>query len=122
MTDYETNAEIIENRVARGVDWLDENVPDWAERVEVKTLEMASPCRCVLGQVFSAANTYDKTHHIGDPTGYDLGLDLAYDQDPVEFTSKWAEDRGFDGETDAEFAALGIAWTKAIEARRAVKA
>ncbi len=42
----------IAERVARGVAWLDETRPGWAERVDLDRLDLASPCRCVLGQEF----------------------------------------------------------------------
>ena len=40
--------------VARGAAWLDTEVPDWRARIDVETLNLASPTRCVAGQVFEA--------------------------------------------------------------------
>jgi hypothetical protein len=42
----------IEQRVANGVEWLDNNRPSWIAEVNPKTLAFESPCNCVLGQLF----------------------------------------------------------------------
>lgn len=39
-------------RVARGVAFLDREVPDWKSRIVVKDLDLSSTCSCVVGQVF----------------------------------------------------------------------
>lgn len=57
MTNHGTAAE----RVARGVEWLDSNVPGWVDKVEINELNMGSSCRCVLGQVFGNDNEYEMT-------------------------------------------------------------
>jgi hypothetical protein len=41
----------LEVRVARGVALLDEQVPEWASRIEVARLDVRSPS-CILGQLF----------------------------------------------------------------------
>lgn len=38
--------------IARGVELLDETVPGWDSRIDVETLNIASPVKCVLGQLF----------------------------------------------------------------------
>ncbi len=43
----------IEQRVAAGAAWLDEHEPGWERRIDLATLDLASSCRCVLGQLFA---------------------------------------------------------------------
>ena len=38
-------------RVAAGAAWLDENQPGWWQRIDLATLDLASSCRCILGQL-----------------------------------------------------------------------
>jgi hypothetical protein len=38
-------------RVKRGARWLDEHWPDWWREVDLSTLNLASSCDCVLGQL-----------------------------------------------------------------------
>lgn len=40
-------------RVARGAKFLDRTKPGWRDQVVVNSLELASPCKCVLGQIFA---------------------------------------------------------------------
>lgn len=39
-------------RIAKGIALLDKEVPGWCERVDIKVLDLGSPFKCVLGQVF----------------------------------------------------------------------
>lgn len=53
----------VQERVARGVKWLDRHKKNWRNEVVVKELDMSDDCRCVLGQVFikPAAKDYGYT-------------------------------------------------------------
>jgi hypothetical protein len=42
----------ISERVARGAAWLDEQRPGWVDEIDLHDLALASPCRCILGQIF----------------------------------------------------------------------
>lgn len=42
----------VEQRVANGARWLDENFPGWEARVNPDTLLMHDGSRCICGQVF----------------------------------------------------------------------
>jgi len=39
-------------RVKRGAALLDQHYPGWAEKINQKTLDMISSCRCILGQLY----------------------------------------------------------------------
>lgn len=41
---------VLDPRVVRGAELLDERMPGWADRVDVATLDMNCPHNCVLGQ------------------------------------------------------------------------
>ena len=97
----------IAERAARGAALLDEHKPGWWERIDLDTLALESPCRCILGQLWSA-------EHPDDP--YEIALDELdlHDKD---------EDFGFDKYSGpgswSEYALLTDAWHALIEARRA---
>jgi len=75
----------VEERVDRGVAWLDANVSDWRNKVSINDFNIRSGCRCILGQVFA-----DKVVDTG--LGED-GFDYARD----EYLSGWeAAWLGFD--------------------------
>ena len=46
-------------RVAAGAAWLDENQPGWWQRIDLGELNLASSCRCVLGQLAPPEITED---------------------------------------------------------------
>lgn len=78
----------ISERVARGAAWLDENKPEWWRRVSLIELEMASPCRCVLGQVFGDFYLAP----LNNPDVYEMGFDLRVQAEPGEWlalTGEW---------------------------------
>jgi hypothetical protein len=39
-------------RVKRGAKWLDQNVPGWERRINVRTLDLENGSSCICGQVF----------------------------------------------------------------------
>lgn len=83
-------------RVQRGIALLDERGPkDWRRRVDVATLDVCNPWRCVIGQVYG---------------GYASGLAVLELVEP-------GEDYGFDCRRD-EAAELNAAWRAALAAGR----
>lgn len=40
-----------EDRIARGAALLDEQRPGWRDEIDVETLDLASECDCILGQL-----------------------------------------------------------------------
>ena len=41
----------LDERVQRGAAWLDGEIPDWADMINLKTFSIKSSCNCVLGQI-----------------------------------------------------------------------
>lgn len=47
---------MFEKQIAKGVKFLDENVPNWLKKISVKKLNMQDGDFCVLGQLFKKKN------------------------------------------------------------------
>lgn len=60
-----------ESKVAQGVQLLDQNVPNWRDKINVDNLDLGSCSICVLGQVFGDYN--DGLNALG-VDGYDYGF------------------------------------------------
>ena len=41
-----------EGEVRRGIAWLNENKPDWRDRINLETLDLSRADNCVLGHVY----------------------------------------------------------------------
>jgi hypothetical protein len=91
----------IEERVARGAAWLDEQEPGWARQVDLARLALSSPCRCVLGQLYGEYMDAPLVDVFGNVAGVEHGFNAG----------------GID--TEAEFVALEARWRRVITERRA---
>lgn len=49
----------IAERVAAGAAFLDAREPGWWQRIDLDTLDLQAPCRCVLGQLATHLDDYD---------------------------------------------------------------
>ncbi len=107
----------ITSRVKRGIKLLDQKVPDWCDKIDLKRLNTESTYLCVLGQVYgttghrraSVDTTYHKFKKLGK-AGYDKGrveLDLTY-KDVVSY--------GFEttGASEQAYPRLTKTWVEAI--------
>lgn len=54
----------VEERVANGARWLDENFPGWEARIDIRTLDLGDAYACICGKVFEREN-----HWAGDVGG-----------------------------------------------------
>jgi hypothetical protein len=105
-------------RVARGVMYLDGKWPEWADHIDVVTLDMATPCDCVLGQMTGDYNKairklwpeplwrrlFSIHHDLSQDTGVLLGFDAPFSE--------------FKLERDVDFQRLKDAWIEVIASRR----
>jgi hypothetical protein len=91
----------IDLRVAAGAAWLDANRPGWWQRINLATLDLGDPCRCVLGQLFGDYAEAPVGARFTDTDAY-----VAIDQG---FNNAGGED---------EDATLTAAWRTLITARR----
>ena len=101
----------IQARVACGVALLDEKLPGWVERIDLDTLNLASPCRCILGQTWDLPVGVDYTAFAlhADALDIDGDEEVAYGFNAGG--EDWFEDEG-------EYDALTAEWKRVILARR----
>jgi hypothetical protein len=93
----------VAERVALGVAWLDNVVPDWRVRVDPGSLDLDDPERCVLGQVFRdlyprrGVDGYERAVALAVPTRmFDDGTVLrVYNQEGLSEQIAWATAHGF---------------------------
>lgn len=103
MTQEVLEAELakIDARIERGVEWLDQNTPNWLAEIRSTSLRIDSITNCVLGQMY------------GD-----------YEFVAMNYSRSWAVSKAFmwpasiDDGDDAYFNLLTSAWKKKIAALR----
>ena len=63
--------------VANGVQFLDEKIPDWRDRINLETLDMSSPYNCVCAQVAGSfldfCDTFDLEYEKQIHLGFEIG-------------------------------------------------
>lgn len=63
----------LDPRVARGVEWLDNNIEDWSEKIDLPTFDITHVDSCVIGQVAGSYWACDRLG-IGGGERYTLGF------------------------------------------------
>lgn len=102
----------IEQRVAAGAKWLDENQPRWLDHVDIEALDLESCQRCVLGQLFGDFRE--------SPLLAGLDLDSPWGDAQAEANTAPLGFDVFEGEDSCSgFAELTAEWRRVIESRRA---
>lgn len=74
-------------RAAAGAAFLDGQVPGWAGRIELATLNLHDGCRCVLGQL--GGDYFDMRDDLG--LGIAGAETLGFALDPASRWEDWAE-------------------------------
>lgn len=74
---------MFEKRIAKGMQWLDENHPGWISKIDLATFNLCRGCHCVLGQLFPAKS-------VEGWSSYVLALET------LGKTKKWAYEHGFE--------------------------
>lgn len=97
----------VTDRVSRGAELLDREVPGWVKVISIDDLEMGESSWCVLGQIFGKFGTGEKSLGISD-CGGELGFELSGTGDYS------------DGTVEREWSLLSQAWIDEIERRRGV--
>src|SRR5690606_6748890 len=77
-----SNQSLARDRVQKGAAFLDEILPGWHQIIDLDTLNLASGCKCICGQLGTYLNI------VGDDTNY-----TPY----YYFTSKYIESNSYDG-------------------------
>jgi hypothetical protein len=55
----------IAERVAKGAALLDREEPGWEQRIDLETLALDDPCKCILGQLFSQTDDEKGAYFVG---------------------------------------------------------
>jgi hypothetical protein len=92
-------------RVARGVLWLDHMHDGWREKVDLSTLNLTDPWKCILGQVSGTSYWDAQCNMIGSA---DMAADMGFNV----FEDELYEDncKYDDGEIEEEEYQLLTAW------------
>jgi hypothetical protein len=100
----------IDDRVAAGSAWLDANRPGWWQRINLDTLDLGDPCRCVLGQEYG--DYFDAPNEAVGDIG-DASIERGYD-----VLDEWSIPGRTEHTVSEELADLNAAWRTLIQARR----
>jgi hypothetical protein len=107
----------VAERVAKGAAFLDEREPGWDARIDLDTLDLQAPCRCVLGQLATHLDDYDDDWSYRDITDR-FGLVIWFWNWKAD-TSATDLEYGFNADPDVEtYDALASEWKRVITARR----
>ena len=83
-----------EQQISKGIEWLDQHEPGWADKVDLEKLDMTTCTRCVLGFVYG---DYDRLDDPSAPPSDDrakLGFTLResyFSYDWVRLTEEWRD-------------------------------
>lgn len=90
----------IEDRVAAGAEWLDKNNPNWAERIDLDEFYFGACTTCVLGLLYD-----DFCIAVGSRASSLMTLTQA-------------KERGFEGNSRADYPECQKAWRREIRNRK----
>lgn len=127
----------VQQRVANGARWLDENFPGWDKRIDIGNLELSDGQYCICGQVFEeiAEGLSEDDGWGGTKDGFEYAYDHLFEQanswisalvphdDPeramrVGQLLGFIESFDFKSQTTIYFTMLQEAWTELLEARQ----
>lgn len=97
--------------ITRGMEFLDEYMPNWRAKVEVDSLNLGEPCRCVLGQVDH--DFYTAMLRAGH-------AEVDADTGVIRADWKWAYEHGFAAVSSLDFEAWDVLtdlWRERIRLR-----
>lgn len=105
--------------VQKGIKWLDKNEPEWAMKIDLRTLRMDIGQQCMLGQCFG--EYFNKIQELMPPKNEAYGATDAEERKQT----KWAVERGFHAHYNASgrtpngaWEKLGLAWAPHIATRQ----
>ncbi len=96
--------------VLRGAAFLDEHTAGWDDRVSLEELDMADPCHCILGQVYSEYNGALERLGLAYSASQWLGLEATDDAFAAGVSS---------GDMRRHYAILDGCWYSLIQDRQA---
>lgn len=109
--------------VQLGIEFLDANVPNWREQIDLDRLDLGSCQTCVLGQLFADYDEeqYGQANDWMNPSGFQRGswvlhdwiethVDPDYDTGMVDIASIY----GFDSQEFVNYTQLEAEWRKVL--------
>jgi hypothetical protein len=81
----------VQERVATGSALLDARVPGWAHRINNATLNIASGCNCILGQLYGAYGTGLNDLKINSPMLHGFALNWSGEDETEDVNEAWRE-------------------------------
>lgn len=112
----------LRERIQHGIAWLDDQEPEWRERVDPDELDLQVTCDCILGQVFAEegerhwSNGYSHTlERVVGP----IVKDHVWDRSSYERRTAWAAAHGFeltpvDTDRGLNYATLTAEWKRVL--------
>jgi len=87
----------IEDRVQKGIDYLNKNYPDWLDQINIDRLDLNDPFDCILGQLFGNFSRSNLNWVEVGEYGFDRPHDLyeEYNEENVANRLKYFEDLTF---------------------------
>lgn len=120
MSGLKTERETADYQVARGVQWLDDNIAHWRTMVSQSTLNMVTPQTCVLGQLWQELMFDDNPSWSGvlewvHQSYHPLDISELPSSDRQDALELWAKDLGFNSNGTVGYVELRAAWLRVLE-------
>lgn len=83
----------MKEKIKLGMDLLDEKVPGWRDRIDLKNLNMGSCESCILGQLFNDFGLGLKKLDIDlyDTTIFELAFEKSSGESYTQLTKNWKQ-------------------------------
>ena len=87
----------IKDRVTKGRELLDEQMPNWCDSVDLEELNLDSPWKCVLGQVYGKPREDNQPQWGGNNSGFNKGRKILFKflRNDYDDMSRFTFDHGF---------------------------
>lgn len=95
-------------KIQDGVKWLDENYPNWRDKVDPDTLNIGSDCGCILGQVNKKYTDTLKQHGLSHRQACELGFNV-----PDDIIDEYF-DNDMEDDIDLEYKILTKKWIEVL--------
>lgn len=127
LDEVKPKVEAYADRVLNGVDFLDDKIPNWIDKINLPTLDLADGYACVLGQLAINSALKSAGYTIQDASdGFDeacrvLHIDEETEAPSLGFIQSESDDPDLDLGYDDSYYTLNHMWAAVIMLRRAGK-
>lgn len=92
----------LKKRVKKGIEFLDNEIPDWKQQIKLDELDLGKCRKCILGQLFgdyeNGLNELDILYSSASDYGFTLSYEVMCTQDMdeirpgfIDLTNAWRE-------------------------------